>query len=66
MIDKYLAHAPAGVHGLKLMLEKMQVSSAGQKGGLTWLEIFILSIVAANHHMSIAHGCTAVPHRPLH
>eukprot|EP00973_Karenia_brevis_P009633 1299334-Karenia_brevis.AAC.1 len=66
MIDKFLAHAPAGVLGLKLILEKMQISAADQKGGLTWLEIFILQIVAANHHMSITHGGSAASHRPLH
>eukprot|EP00973_Karenia_brevis_P003212 443091-Karenia_brevis.AAC.1 len=50
MLDKFLAQAPAGVLGLMMILEKMQISSADQRGGLTWLEIFILSTVAANHH----------------
>eukprot|EP00973_Karenia_brevis_P042320 5856244-Karenia_brevis.AAC.1 len=28
MIDKHLAHAPAGVHGLRNLLDKVRVSSS--------------------------------------
>eukprot|EP00973_Karenia_brevis_P070724 9830961-Karenia_brevis.AAC.1 len=65
-MDKFLAQAPAGALGLKMILEKMQISSADQRGGLTRLEIFILSVVASNHHMSITHASSAVAHKPLH
>eukprot|EP00973_Karenia_brevis_P091535 12407965-Karenia_brevis.AAC.1 len=49
-----------------MILEKLKVSSTDQNGGLTWLEIFILSVVASGHHMSITHSSSAIAHKPLH
>eukprot|EP00973_Karenia_brevis_P013510 1834151-Karenia_brevis.AAC.1 len=44
----------------------MKVSAADEKGGMTWLEIFILSLAASNQHLCITHGATAAAHKPLH
>eukprot|EP00973_Karenia_brevis_P017546 2406260-Karenia_brevis.AAC.1 len=65
MFEEYLAHAPAGVHGLKCLLEKIHVSSSGDQVGLTWLEIFVLSVVASSSPLSITHGHTAQAHQSL-
>eukprot|EP00973_Karenia_brevis_P018278 2509554-Karenia_brevis.AAC.1 len=65
MCDEYLAHAPAGVHGLKCLLNKIHISSAGEQVGFTWLEIFVLSVVVSPLPFSITHGHTAQAHQSL-
>eukprot|EP00973_Karenia_brevis_P026116 3604181-Karenia_brevis.AAC.1 len=65
MLHKYLVHAPAGVHGLSALLNKCRVSSAGDNVGLTWLELYVLSIVASHTPSYITHGHLAGSHPSL-
>eukprot|EP00973_Karenia_brevis_P035081 4839149-Karenia_brevis.AAC.1 len=62
MLTQYLVHAPAGVHGLKDLLSKCRVSSAGDKVGLTWLELYVMSIAVSHTPNYITHGRLAGSH----
>eukprot|EP00973_Karenia_brevis_P000445 64600-Karenia_brevis.AAC.1 len=65
MVNDYLTHAPAGLHGLRNILDKVHVSSSGDLVGLTWVEIYILSVAASPHPNAITHSNTACSHQSL-
>eukprot|EP00973_Karenia_brevis_P031693 4373505-Karenia_brevis.AAC.1 len=59
MCDDYLAQAPAGVHGLRKLLDHCCVTSSASTAGLTWLEIFILSTAVSHNPFVLLHGTSA-------
>eukprot|EP00973_Karenia_brevis_P047893 6647286-Karenia_brevis.AAC.1 len=59
MIDLYLASAPACIVGFHTLISSHRVSCSGASAGLSWLELYILSVALVDSAVSLTHGCTA-------
>eukprot|EP00973_Karenia_brevis_P048546 6738670-Karenia_brevis.AAC.1 len=59
MCDQYLEAAHPCLVGLYSLLIHCRVSSSGVEVGLTWLELFLISIAAASLTRVVVHGTSA-------
>eukprot|EP00973_Karenia_brevis_P035969 4963045-Karenia_brevis.AAC.1 len=65
MLDSHFAHSTSIVKGLHLLLSSRPVAYSGPSGGISWLELFLLSVALTDQPVLHTHGSTAASSKTI-